>query len=85
MENEAEYNKVLKFLAEQFEKQVDEMKPEASLKDLGVDSIDVLSAAMAFEDDFGVSMSEDDLRDAETVGQAVSILAGKLAAADAAK
>lgn len=80
MEHEAEFNKVLAFLAEQFEKPLSEMPVDATLKDLGVDSIDVLSAAMAFEDDFEINMSEDDLRDATTVGQAATILAAKLAA-----
>jgi acyl carrier protein len=52
---------------------------EASFADdLDADSLDVVQLVMELEDEFGIEIPEEELKDVKTVGQALDIVAGKL-------
>jgi acyl carrier protein len=59
----------------------DKVQPQASLYDeLGLDSIDLMTAVMAMEERFGIEISDDELEQVTTVGDAVRLLGEKTAA-----
>jgi acyl carrier protein len=54
---------------------------QASLYDeLGLDSIDLMTAVMAMEERFGIEISDNELEQVTTVGDAVHLLNQKVAA-----
>lgn len=60
---------------------IDEEKivPNARLiEDLGVDSLDTVELIMAFEEEFGIEISDDDAEKARTVEDIIVYLAGKI-------
>ena len=44
------------------------------IKDLGADSLDVVELLISLEDEFGVSIPEDDIVNVKTVGDIVAML-----------
>lgn len=48
-------------------------------EDLNFDSLDTMEFAMEIEDEYGVSVSDGDVEEIKTVGQAIDLLAGLLA------
>jgi acyl carrier protein len=59
----------------------DKIKSDANLfDDLGLDSIDLMSAVMAIEEQFSVEVSDKELENVTTVGEAVDLLSEKVAA-----
>lgn len=48
--------------------------------DLGLDSIDLMTAVMAMEERFGIEISDDELEQVTSVGDAVRLLGEKVAA-----
>jgi acyl carrier protein len=48
-------------------------------EDLGADSLDVVELVMAFEDEFGIDIPDEEVGDIKTVGAAVSYIDKKLA------
>lgn len=57
----------------------DKVKPEADLfDDLGLDSIDLMTAVMAIEEQFGIEVSDKELENVTTIEQALELLSGKL-------
>lgn len=49
------------------------------IDDLGADSLDVIELTMAFEEEFGIEVPDDDMERVQTVGDAHNMLAEKLA------
>lgn len=57
----------------------DQITPQANLfDDLGLDSIDLMTAVMAIEERFTIDVSDDELEGVTTVGQAVDVLSAKV-------
>jgi len=55
--------------------------PQANLfDDLGLDSIDLMSAVMAIEERFEIEVSDAELENVTSVGEALEILGAKVAA-----
>ncbi len=53
--------------------------PEAKFgDDLDADSLDLVELVMALEEEFDISVPEEELEGIETVGQAYDLVAGKL-------
>ncbi|BBU60676.1 acyl carrier protein [Methylosinus sp. C49] len=53
----------------------EEVKPEASfVDDLGADSLDTVELVMAFEEEFGVEIPDEEAEKINTVGDAISYL-----------
>ncbi len=51
---------------------------EASfVEDLGADSLDTVELVMAFEEEFGIEIPDEDAEKMETVGDAIAYLEGK--------
>ena len=62
-------------LAQQFEVSADSISSETSLvDDLGADSLDVVELLMSVEDEFGLSISDDDAVELTTVGKIVDYI-----------
>ena len=60
---------------------IDESKVtmEAKLEeDLEIDSLGIVEVVMAFEDELGIEIDDEELTDVGTVGQAVNLLHSKL-------
>ena len=69
------FEKVRDALAAQFELDPDKITMETNLiDDLGADSLDVVELIMSLEDEFGVSISDDDAAQLYTVGRIVEYL-----------
>ena len=61
--------KLVKVLTEQLMVDPDQIKPETRIKeDLGADSLDILQIVMTFEEEYGITIPDDDLAGFETVG-----------------
>jgi len=48
--------------------------------DLDADSLDLAELVMALEDEFDITVEEEELADIKTVGQAIDLVEGKLGA-----
>jgi len=55
----------------------DRLSREASLEDLDVDSLDLVELAQIVEDEFGVELRGDDVKDVKTVGEVVDLVVAK--------
>jgi acyl carrier protein len=76
------YDKVKGIIAETLAMEEEKITPEARFReDLGADSLDLVELIMAFEDEFGGRISDDDARSITTVQGAVDFLKGKVDAA----
>jgi len=53
----------------------DKVKPEATIiDDLGADSLDMVELVMAFEEEFGIAINDDDAELVMTFGDAVKLV-----------
>lgn len=69
------FEKVRDKLAQQLNVSADTITPESDIvKDLGADSLDVVELLISLEDEFGVSIPEDDIVNVKTVGDIVAML-----------
>lgn len=71
---------VRELLVKEFRVEDEAIKPEATFKEMGLDSLDVVSFVMALEDRLGVEIPEGDLNGVETYGDALALLERKQAA-----
>ena len=77
MSNEV-YEKIKDIIVDTLAVEEDKIVPEARFReDLGADSLDLVELIMAFEDEFGGRISDDDARSITTVQGAADFLAGK--------
>lgn len=73
--------KVCGILAEQLAIPVEKVTPDARFsEDLDADSLDLVEAVLALEEEFGVSIPEEEMEGVKTVGQAVDLVAQKMGA-----
>jgi acyl carrier protein len=54
-----------------------ELSREATLEDLDVDSLDLVELAQIVEDEYGVELRGDDVKDVKTVGQVIDLVVAK--------
>jgi acyl carrier protein len=52
----------------------DEMKPEATLEELEIDSLDMFELAQILKQEFQIEVDPDDFEDVKTLGEAQEIL-----------
>ena len=75
-------DRIAELIVEQLGVSRDKVVPEASfIDDLGADSLDIVELVMAMEEEFDVEIPDDDAEKIQTIGDAVSYLKEKLAAA----
>ncbi|MBU1862523.1 MAG: acyl carrier protein [Candidatus Omnitrophica bacterium] len=71
----AAIEKVTEIIVEQLGVKPEEVTPEASfVDDLGADSLDTVELVMAFEEEFGVEIPDEDAEKIQTVGDAVKYI-----------
>ncbi|MFN2289730.1 MAG: acyl carrier protein [Anaerolineae bacterium] len=69
------YERVKAIIVEQLGVDEDEVKMDARFReDLEADSLDLVELIMAFEDEFGGEISDEEAQQIKTVGQAVEYL-----------
>ena len=69
------YEKVKAIIVDLLEVEPDEVTPEASFRDtLEADSLDLVELLMAFEDEFGSPIPDEDVKQIVTVGDAVKYI-----------
>ena len=62
-------------VAEKLGKKAEEIKMETRLvEDLGADSLDVVELVMAFEDEFGIELPDEEIAKMKTIGDAVKYI-----------
>jgi len=67
--------KVREIIINEFGVEADKVTPEASfVEDLGADSLDTVELVMAFEEEFGLDIPDEDAEQMRTVGDAVRYL-----------
>ncbi|MBN1557303.1 MAG: acyl carrier protein [Lentisphaerae bacterium] len=71
-------DKVKEIIVEQLGVNADQVTPSASfIEDLGADSLDTVELVMAFEEEFGAEIPDEDAEKLTTVGDVVEYLKGK--------
>jgi acyl carrier protein len=79
---EANYEKFRSLIAEQLGVDVEKVTPEASFtEDLKADSLDLVEMVMAFEEEYGMEISDEDAQKLRTVGDAWNYVKGKVSVA----
>ena len=69
------YDKVVALLSEQLGIDKSRITPDSDIvKDLGADSLDVVQMLMSMEEEYGITVSEDDAANLKTVRDIVNIL-----------
>ena len=72
--------KVKEIIIEQLSVSENQITDEASfIDDLGADSLDTVELVMAFEDEFGIEIPDEEAEKLTTVGKAIVYLKDKLA------
>lgn len=73
------YAKVKDIVVELLEVDPDEVTRDASFRDtLEADSLDLVELLMAFEDEFGATIPDEDVKQINTVGDAVDYIARRV-------
>ncbi len=72
------FERVKKVTVEELDVKAEEVVMEASFtEDLGADSLDVVELVMAFEDEFGIDIPDEEVGEIKTVGNAVDYISKK--------
>ncbi|HRT61639.1 MAG TPA: acyl carrier protein [Syntrophales bacterium] len=70
--------KVVEVIMEQLDVTKEECVPEASfIDDLGADSLDIVELIMALEENFGIEISDDELRKIRTIQDSINFIKKK--------
>ena len=78
----AALEKITEIIVEQLGVKPEEVTPEASfVDDLGADSLDTVELVMAFEEEFGIEIPDEEAEKIQTVGDAVKYIDEKTAKA----
>ena len=68
-------DRVKKIVVEHLGVEADKVTEEASfIDDLGADSLDIVELVMAFEEEFGIEIPDEDAEKMQTVGDAVEYI-----------
>lgn len=71
-------DKVLKLIAEQLGKSIEEITEEKEVvKDLGADSLDIVEMLMSLEEEFNITVPEDEAVNIKTVGDILTLIETK--------
>lgn len=67
--------KVLELIAEQFDKDIDELNEEMSfIDDLNADSVDIVELVMSIEDEFSIEIEDEELENLKTIGDVLEFI-----------
>ena len=71
-------SRVREIIAQELGVELEKVTDEASfVEDLGADSLDTVELVMAFEEEFGIEIPDEDAEQMQTVGHAIEYLAKK--------
>ncbi len=74
--NENKLDEIRKLFAERAH--IQKIDDSQSLKDLGLDSLDVVEMCLSLEDKYGIQFSAEELGDFKTIGDLLNSIAAKL-------
>jgi acyl carrier protein len=66
--------KVVEIISDKLSMPKENIKPEATFKDLGADSLDIVEIIMSFEETFGLEIKDEDAEKIKTVNEAVMLI-----------
>ncbi len=67
--------RIREIIADQLGVEVEKLNPSAKfVEDLGADSLDVVELVMAFEEEFGIEIPDEDAEKIRTVGDVIDYL-----------
>ena len=73
-----EDSKIRELIAKQLGKKMEEITDEKEIvKDLGADSLDVVEMLMGLEEEYGVTVPEEEAANIKTVGDIIALLNNK--------
>lgn len=68
-------NKILELIANQLNKSVDELSEDKEfVKDLGADSLDIVEMFMSLEDEYNVTVSDEEAIKIKTIGDVIKLI-----------
>ena len=71
----ADFEKVKELLVEKLGVSADKVQPDSDiLKDLGADSLDLVEMLMTLEEDYGITISQEDTEKIKTVQDIVEVI-----------
>jgi len=71
--------RIREIIAEQLMADLEEVTDKAEfVDDLGADSLDVAELILAFEDEFGIEISDNEAEKIQTVGEAIKLITQKI-------
>jgi len=71
--------KIKEVIADKLGKKIEEIKDDASfIEDLGADSLDIVDMIMKLEEEFGISIPDEDLDKIKTVKDAINYIKSKV-------
>ena len=73
---EAVESKVIETIAT-FGPEPDQVTRNATFETLDVDSLDLVELAQVIEEEFGIALKGDDVKDIKTVGEAIDLVVGR--------
>ena len=78
MTNPSIEERVIKIVCDQMGATPDKVSKETSfINDLGADSLDTVKLVMEFEDEFEISIPDEDAEKIQSVGNAIEYISGK--------
>ena len=71
-------DKIIKMIANKLSKKVEDVKLESKLiEDLGADSLDIVELLMMLEDEYGITIPDQDAMQLSTIGDIVKFMEGQ--------
>nr|YP_010198814.1 acyl carrier protein [Gracilaria tikvahiae]UAD88047.1 acyl carrier protein [Gracilaria tikvahiae]UAD88250.1 acyl carrier protein [Gracilaria tikvahiae] len=72
------FQRVQSVVVEQLSVEIEEVHEEATFTDLGADSLDTVELVMAFEEEFGIEIPDEDAESIKNIDQAVEFIKIKI-------
>lgn len=68
-------NKILELISNQLNKSVDELTEDKEfVKDLGADSLDIVEMFMSLEDEYNITVSDEEAVKIKTIGDVIKLI-----------
>ncbi len=73
------FEKLQEMIADQLSLNKDDIKPESNIiKDLHADSLDLVETLMNIENEWGITIADEDVADIETIQDVIDLINSKL-------
>nr|YP_010197819.1 acyl carrier protein [Gracilaria isabellana]UAD86235.1 acyl carrier protein [Gracilaria isabellana] len=72
------FERVQSVVVEQLSVEIEEVRAEATFTDLGADSLDTVELVMAFEEEFGIEIPDENAENIQNINQAVEFIKSKI-------